>query len=161
MYRRILVPLDGSPVAEAALEVARGLLVPGEGELVLVRMQEYSKEAGSSDLPLLAEAFDPERNRCEEYLKLVGERLGKGSKIVRHVLDHELRTARVLAGAAESYACDLVVLSSHGRSGLERVLMGSVAEDMARICTRPVLLLGPQTAEVRRIKDEIQAMSNR
>ena len=52
------------------------------------------------------------------------------------------------------------MLTSNGRTGLERVLMGSVAEDVARICTCPVLILGPQTSEVRRIKDEIQAMSN-
>ena len=40
MYQRILVPLDGSPVAEAALEVASQMLEPNGGELVLVRMQE-------------------------------------------------------------------------------------------------------------------------
>ena len=161
MYQRVLIPLDGSPVAEAALEVACSLLAPGQGELVLVRMQEYSKESSSSEFPALSGAFDFERNRCEEYLRLVGERFQVGRKIVSQVLDHDLRTAQVLASAAESNDCDLVVLTSHGRSGLERVLMGSVAEDVARLCTRPVLILGPQTAEVRRIKEEIQAMSKR
>ena len=161
MYQRILVPLDGSPVAEAALEVACRLLAPGEGQLVLVRMQEYSREANSTDFPLLSAALGSECYRCEEYLKLVSERFREGGrKIVNQVLDYELRAARVLASVAESIDCDLVVLTSHGRSGLERVLLGSVAEDVARICTRPVLILGPQTSEVRRIKDEIQAMSN-
>jgi len=162
MYQKILVPLDGSPVAEAALEVACLLLSPGQGELVLVRMQEYSKEAASSELPVLSDAFNLERTRCIDYLTLVGDRFQDGHrKVVRLVLDHEFRTAQVLARAAESNGCDLVVLTSHGRSGIERALMGSVAEEVARTCTRPVLILGPQTAEVRRIKDELRAISNR
>jgi len=161
MYQRILVPLDGSAVAEAAIEVACRLLAPGQGELLLVRMQEYSKEANSSDSPLLSDVFDGEHRRCEDYLELVGDRFREDHKVAHRVLDHQLRTARVLAGTAETYDCDLVVLTSHGRCGLERALMGSVAEDVARVSTRPVLILGPQTAEVRRIKDEIQALSKR
>lgn len=162
MYQRILVPLDGSPVAEAALEVASGLVSDEGGELVLVRMQEYSKEAQQSEFSVVSGAFDLEKTRCQEYLELVGERIRRpGRKLVLQVLDHELRTARVLARAAESYSCDLVVLTSHGRTGLERVLMGSVAEEVARICCQPVLILGPKTPEVQRIKDELQAMSSR
>lgn len=162
MYQRILVTLDGSPVAEAALEVASRLLSTDDGELVLVRMQEYSPEAQSSEFSALTDAFNLERNRCGTYLALVGERWQRpGRKVTRQVLDHQQRTARVLARAAESNDCDLVVLTSHGRTGLERVLAGSVAEEMARTCSRPVLILGPQTAEVRRIKGELEAMSGR
>ena len=159
MYQRILVPLDGSPVAEAALEVASRILSPHQGELVLVRMQEYSKEARSSEFAVVAEAFEAERARCENYLTLVAERWRKPDrKVSLRVLPHQLRSAQMLSQAAESGDCDLVVLTSHGRTGLERVLIGSVAEEMARICSVPVLILGPQTAEVRLVKDQLRAM---
>ncbi len=162
MYQRILVPLDGSPVAEAALEVAFRLLPSEGGELLLVRMQEYSKEARSSEIQIVSDAFDIEKNRCNDYLALVAERWrSPRCRVLPQVLDHDSRTARVLARSADLSACNLVVLTSHGRSGLERALLGSVAEEMARICSRPVLILGPKTPEVQRIKDELQAMSNR
>jgi len=162
MYQRILVPLDGSPVAEAALEVGSRLLCQESGELVLVRMQEYSQEAQRSEIWVLSDAFNLEKKRCADYLTLVGERWRKsGRRILTRVLEHEFSTAQVLSRAAQTSGCDLVVLTSHGRSGLERVLAGSVAEEMARICSRPVLILGPQTAEVRRIKEELEAMSKR
>ncbi|MBX3171186.1 MAG: universal stress protein [Candidatus Eremiobacteraeota bacterium] len=148
MCQRILVPLDGSPVAEAALEAASRLLSPEGGELVLVRMQDSSQ------------AHDLDTNRYGDYLGLVAERWRRpGRRVSQQVLDHELRMAQGLARAAESNACDMVVLTSRGRSGLERVLAGSVAEEVARISTRPVLILGPHTPEVRRIKNELQLMS--
>ncbi len=160
MYQRIMVPLDGSPVAEAALEVA-SRIVSRDGELVLVRMQEYSKEALSSEFPVVADAFEVERTRCEDYLTLVAQRWReRHGKVSQRVLPHQLRSAQVLSRAADSSDCDLVVMTSHGRTGLERVLIGSVAEETARSCTIPVLIVGPQTAEVRRIKDELRAMSH-
>ncbi|MFN8610675.1 MAG: universal stress protein [Vulcanimicrobiota bacterium] len=153
MYRRIMVPLDGSPVAEAALEVAVGLLEP-DGELVLVRMQEATQN--------FEQVYDAEQIRCESYLSIVADRWRSQGRIVHvQVLEYQRRTATVLLEASTRLDCELVVMTSHGRTGLDRRLSGSVSEELARRCSRPVLILGPQTPEVIRIKLELREMSAR
>ncbi|MBS2038939.1 universal stress protein [bacterium] len=152
MYRKIMVPLDGSPVAEAALYVACQLLEPGAGELVLVRMLENSRRAGAPE--------ELESNRCESYLQIVAAHWFKPGRSVRvEVLRPGPRIAPVLHEAALRHECEVVVMTSHGRTGLDRRLAGSVAEELARRCSRPVLILGPQTPEVCRIKQELRQMS--
>lgn len=162
MYQRILVPLDGSPVAEAALEVASQMLEPNGGELVLVRMQEQSDESWPPDLPAVAEAYDSERIRCESYLQIVRDRWQTPGRPVQiELLQHDQKTALMLSEAAERLDCQLVVMTSHGRSGFLRRWSGSVAEELARCSPRPVVILGPQTPEVCKIKQEIREMSSR
>lgn len=161
MYRRILIPLDGSPVAEAALEVASGMLEPQNGRLLLVRMQEQSEESRNSELGPVAKAYDLEHGRCESYLNIVRERWQTPERpVCVEVLQHHHRTSMVINEAATRLECDLVVMTSHGRSGLERGLLGSVAEELARRCNRPVVIVGPQSTEVQRIKQDIREMSN-
>jgi len=145
MYRRILVPLDGSPGAEAALEVACEMLHPAGGLLLLVRMRQSGEPAGGVE---------------HRYLESVASRWGTPVRQVEfEVLDPYKRVAHVISEAASRLNCELVVMVSHGRSGWKRVGSGSVAEELARRCSRPVVILGPESPEVRRIKQELQVLS--
>lgn len=150
MYRRIMVPLDGSPLAEAALVVACELLEPQAGTLVLVRVQEQP-----------VTTVEDERLRCRDYLEIVARQWRQPQRSVQsEVLDRQRRTSLALNEAAIRLECELVVMTSHGRTGLDRRVSGSVAEELARQCPRPVLILGPRTPEVCRIKQELRAMSS-
>ena len=150
MYQRIVVPLDGSRVAEQALpdatELARLLAVP----LHLVRVVDpYLSEHGSLtgmfvDERAIASAIREQDEVAQKYLEETAGRLGSdGQQVtietVRGHVDHSIveRTTKD----------DLLVLASHGRGGLQRWLLGSVAEKVIRHARSPVLLIRAKSTD--------------
>lgn len=135
MFRSILVPLDGSGAAEAALEAAIYLARAAHGEIKLVRAQ------ASRELSSLEQDTDEEAD-CREYLLHVVRRLhAEGLQARSEVLDGGPVAERILE-VLEDEDFDLVVLTSHGRTGISRFLLGSVAEKLARHSSVPVLIVG-------------------
>jgi nucleotide-binding universal stress UspA family protein len=133
--RRILVPLDGSPLAEAALPGIAALARRHGAEIVLLRVAHATALPG----PNLAEAQVAVVQEAETYLAEVSRRLAaegvSASSAVRYggtpeeILD-DIRVRRP----------DLVAMSTHGRTGLTHLLLGSVAEQVLRASPVPVLL---------------------
>ncbi len=145
MYRRIVIPLDGSKLAEAALPQASDLarLTGAPIHLVCVidemRLGRYS---GPSGLALgraaLEILFSDEKAEAATYLDEVAARLKTSGQIV----DSEVRLGYVAREiVAATRPDDLLVMASHGRGGLSRWLIGSVAEDVLRHGSAPVLLV--------------------
>lgn len=132
----VLVPLDGSELAERALPYAAGLVRALGGELLLVRAAPVrASEADGINWGTSAYA------RGEAELEAVAERLrAAGIRVQTHVALGMSAAAAILAAAGEQRA-DLVVMSTHGRSGLGRVLYGSVADEVLRGSDVPVLLV--------------------
>ena len=144
MYQRIVVPLDGSPVAEQALpdatELARLLDVP----VHLLRVVDlYVSDHGSLtgifvNESKIAHTIREEDTISQSYLQGVAERLSAaGSRVtLETVRSHPDRAIveRTVSG-------DLVAIASHGRGGLQRWLLGSVAEKVIRHAHTPVLLI--------------------
>jgi nucleotide-binding universal stress UspA family protein len=137
MIKRMIVPLDGSPFAEWALPTAIALALRARGEIRLVRVAEspyrfgFSRDSGS------------ERLRAEEYLAEVTERVrahwpGPISTAVR-----EGPVAAQLEAEAAEWRADLFVMSTHGRSGVSRLWMGSVAARCVESGVCPVLVVRP------------------
>jgi nucleotide-binding universal stress UspA family protein len=144
--RRIIVPLDGSPHAEAALpeaiEIARA--TPG-AKIILVRAAE------ASALPVRdpIEAQIAVVRDAEDYLDAVAARLeGKGVRVTTSVWYGP--AAITIVDAAATTRADLIVMSTHGRSGFNRLVLGSVAESVLRATHVPILLLRPDRAPVAR-----------
>lgn len=135
MFRSILVPLDGSATAESALEPALYLARAAGGDIKLVRAQL------SHSLSSLEQDTD-EEVACREYLLGIARRLqAQGVEARVEVLDGGPVADRILEVLSdEDY--DLVVLSSHGRTGITRFLLGSVAEQLVRRSPVPVLIVG-------------------
>lgn len=144
MYQRILVPVDGSPTSERALQEAIKLS-DGKAQLRLIYVIEevYPLDAdgyASIDYATLQKAF-----------RQTGERvLAQAAKTVRRadmtaetaVLDVPgERTASVIDSDALSWNADLIVIGTHGRKGVSRLLLGSIAEDVVRGASVPVLLI--------------------
>jgi nucleotide-binding universal stress UspA family protein len=142
MFERIVVGLDGSTVSEDALregaELARRLNLP----LHLVRVADLTKvpwgsnEASEAYAELSSE-MTREKEAAARYLASVVQPLrDEGLTVTSEVRSGT--AARELVAAATPQ--DLLVIASHGRHGLERLLLGSVAEEVARKAPGPVLI---------------------
>jgi nucleotide-binding universal stress UspA family protein len=141
MYKRVLVPLDGSELAENVLPLLMDIAGPLDMAVVLLRVLEPAA-------PMITEAGgyvvvdDPERRRQDavEYLAPIAAGLrARGVKV-----DCDIRVGRAeerILAAARDVGADLIAMSTHGRSGLGRLLFGSVAEQVLRHADVPVFLL--------------------
>jgi nucleotide-binding universal stress UspA family protein len=144
MYERILVAVDGSTTSERALEEAMGLakalgsrlrLVHAVDEVTLnwegewVNPQELWEAMAAGGRALL--------DKLAARVKAAG--LEGDVKLVE-ITTAGQRLAEAIVAEAESWPADLIVAGTHGRRGLSHLLMGSVAEGIVRVATRPVLL---------------------
>ncbi len=138
--RRLLVPLDGSHLAESALPASLSLAAHLHARLTLLHVMERAAPPtahGDRHLTLLSEA--------ERYLEqIAGLCRTEGVEVDRHVHPNEVGdVARSIVEHAAEMAADLVVLATHGAGGARRVLFGSVAQQVLRRGVRPVLLIRP------------------
>jgi nucleotide-binding universal stress UspA family protein len=144
MASTILVPLDGSLLSELALPVAVRLARGSGGTLHLVRIHvaptrpPVSLEGGPVD-------DDDEDSRCWEaeraYMAGIRERLGPRSELATRIAVLNEPVAEALATYAALKRIDLIVMATHGRSGLARAWMGSVADDLLRRSRVPVVMV--------------------
>lgn len=141
IMKRILVPLDGSPLSEAILPVAEEWAKEDGAEVILLRAVRIPHgSAGDTDAEVRAVA------EGEAYLKELASRLERrGLTRVRWALWYD-EPAHAIAEAAARNGADLIALATHGRGGLSRLLLGSVAETVVRSARVPVLLMRGQSA---------------
>lgn len=141
MYKRVVIPLDGSPLAEGILPFITQIAGPLDLEVILVRamppippqVMEGSRQVIVEDVPArLAEA--------REYLTRVAAELKAKGVRARVEARHGDPVTEIVAAARENDA-DLIAMTTHGRSGLGRVLFGSVAEAVLRRAEIPVFLM--------------------
>ena len=142
MYRTILVPLDGSPLAERALSHAEALAARGGGQLVLVRAAAVHHFGVANDV----EAERAAVAEAERYLAATAERFDECLKVEQAV--YYGGAAEGILAEARMRGADLLVMATHGRSGLGRLLYGSVADEVLRHAPVPALLVPPTCARV-------------
>ena len=141
---RVLVPLDGSALAEAAIEAALDLGHGMASKLVLVRAAEAHTLPGADPTDEQVAVV----REAEEYLAAVAERLTmRGVKDVDTGVWYGPAAAAVIE-AAKLKKADLIVMSTHGRSGLGRLILGSVAESVLRGTTTPVCIVRASGAPI-------------
>lgn len=144
MFKTILVPLDGSSRAEAALPVAARIARNTDATLVLVRVVSFASEYGPAMTfthPSLAQAVvDTDLEEAAAYLKKVAATTELAGITVKTTARFGPPAPTILAEASSS-GIDLVVICSHGYSGMIHWMMGSVAEKIARYAPMPVLVV--------------------
>lgn len=138
MFKKIIVPLDGSKTAEKALTVAKDFALAYQAEIMLLRVSDFP--IGSVEYGGLA--YYNMQADCEkiakQYLQKVKDSIGTEFKVqTKLVSGHPVEALLVATKAAEP---DLVVMTSHGKSNLERWVMGATVENFARRCPCPVLV---------------------
>jgi nucleotide-binding universal stress UspA family protein len=132
VFSKVLIPLDGSELALAALYTLRPLLIGAtKPEVTLLRV------LGDSE----AQAATEELDRARALLEAWG-------LTTATILEREGDAADRILACAEALGVDLVAMSSHGHSGVTRMVRGSVAERVLRRCTAPLLLCTPQSGGV-------------
>jgi nucleotide-binding universal stress UspA family protein len=141
-YQRILVPLDGSALAEGALRHAEALAAHFGAHLVLIRVPVLPTYAyASTELAYSIEAeLDAAAGEAAAYLADLAGRLAQRGLSAESVVEWG-PVAETIIDYAQGHGVDLIVMSTHGRSGLGRWVYGSVADKVLRAAGVPVLLV--------------------
>jgi nucleotide-binding universal stress UspA family protein len=141
---KVLVPLDGSRTAEHALVYLDALGPLGPLDVRLVSVVETWPEAGKQTLE---EARERERNLLSTYLREVASDLRRHSRVDVDADVIEGTPATALLDEAETFAPDVLIIATHGRTGPSRWRLGSVADKVIRGASCDVLVVGPRAAE--------------
>jgi nucleotide-binding universal stress UspA family protein len=143
--RKILVPVDGSPLAETAVDHAVDLALKPGASLVLLRAAEAQMGFPPAD-PVEAQVTAV--REAEEYLVKVAERVRRAGVANVETSVWYGAPATAIVEAASFQHPDLIVMTTHGRSGLGRMILGSVAESVLRSTTTPILLVRTGNAPI-------------
>lgn len=136
MYERILVPLDGSDRAELALPFAEELAAKLGSEIILLCVSDSAEAEDYAKHEIYLEQITEITKRAAEKLLTNPEQVVS----IRSAITIGL-PAQEIVDYAEQVAVSLIVMATHGRTGVSRWALGSVTEKVMRAGTRPVLLV--------------------
>lgn len=147
MYKRILVATDASELANKAVQGAIDLALSMQAELVAVRVVRRDPNSyfeGSIVLPQvdvarLAEQMNAEAQRSVDEVKAAAD--ARGVKKTLAIVVQSETVSEAIIQAARDHECDVIVMASHGRKGLQRMLMGSETLQVLTHSHTPVLVL--------------------
>jgi nucleotide-binding universal stress UspA family protein len=150
-FRNIVVGLDGSPIAEHALDAAMTVAAHGVTRITLARIAVAPLHINSSYLPDAARTQREEearaRQEAEEYLAVVAARIRPGWNDLETRVVTAYQTAGALLDLAATESADLIVVGTHGRGPITRAFLGSVADKVIRGSRKPTLVKRPLTAK--------------
>lgn len=145
-HKRVLVALDGSPAGEAMLRFLMQIAGPLDMTVMLLHVLEPITPP-VADLPVVVEDVEARRREAEEYLAPISAALRSQGVDTSWSVRRGRAADEILASAAEGGA-DMIAMATHGRTGLGRLLFGSVAEAVLRRSPVPVFMIRePQTVE--------------
>ncbi len=139
MFRKLLIPLDRSPLAEQAIGQAAAIARAAHASIDVVLVHEPAPFAGFGDAPW----NDEERKYEDKYLETIAKEISTGAAVpvTHNVMRGE--PVEMIDTRAHDINADLIVMTSHGRTGLSRAWLGSVAHGVLRRLAVPVLMLRP------------------
>lgn len=153
MFRKILVPLDGSALAERAIEQVEKMAQGTSAEVLLLKVVPAplgkAPEAGQAEE---SKSLADSMNRSTAYLEKIAARLGAISLKSRILVASGEAYSGILA-AAHKEDVDCIVMSTHGGTALARTLLGSTAEKVVYTTKRPVFLVKPEKIHAARIEE--------
>ena len=141
MYKRVLVPVDGSEVAESIVPLVLQIASPPDLDVVLLNVNGFIPPRAIQALcPFVADDFVARREEAARYLDLLATEL-RTAGIRVHTRVRGGKPIEEILAVARDEAVDLIAMATHGRTGPARWLWGSVAESVARRALVPVFLL--------------------
>jgi nucleotide-binding universal stress UspA family protein len=150
MFKKVLVPLDGSGLSECSLNEINKV-ASNDTQIVLMRIEEKPQRdyhTAPVDSGALEQAQKARRTDAEMYLSKVADQLkSQGMNMVETVYS-EGSPAQEILDYTDREKPDLILMSSHGRTGISRWAMGSVADKILRSSTAPVLLIRPESCRI-------------
>jgi nucleotide-binding universal stress UspA family protein len=161
MYKRVLVPVDGSEVAAAVLPFLLGIAGPLDFEVLLLRVNESTPPmAVEGTRYFLAEDLEIQRAETFAYLAGLALTLEARGLRVRSVVRRGDAATEILSVASDE-AVDLIAMATHGRTGPARLMFGSVAENVLRHADVPVFLLRQTEKDVARRARHLEPATDR
>lgn len=145
MFKRILVAVDGSHTAELALQEAIKLAKELRAQLRIVHAVDIVSINLGAEFPNPSGISDAMTKGGQEILRKA-DAVARGAGIPVETRLIEIDTLghgipEMIAADAEAWPADLIVICTHGRRGLSHLFLGSVAEGLVRVATKPVLLI--------------------
>jgi len=151
MYKKILVPLDGSQVAECVIPHIETIAGKSDTQVELVTVIEPLEIPTRGKIALSDDdikQIDAEgKKEAHKYLDQVSSRLSQAGINARAVLLTG-KAAESLVRYANNNDVDLIIMATHGRSGISKIFWGSVAEKILRATAIPVLLIKTTNCEI-------------
>jgi nucleotide-binding universal stress UspA family protein len=143
MYQRVLVPLDGSELAESVLPHVKAIAkCCNVAEVILLQVVELSPALRAADVNV--RAFQEASVKAgKEYLSTIEAQLRSEGLNVRSEVLAGAVPAATIADFMQQNGVDFVTITTHGRSGISRWVFGSVAEKLLRCCGIPILVIRP------------------
>ncbi|MBD3894191.1 universal stress protein [Hydrogenophaga sp.] len=147
MFKHFLVPTDGSDLAKKGLETAIELARQTQARITVLHVQEPAS-SGEVEAELHSIGAVMSDQRISKTALLSQHYLNEALKVCRDaglecasdsLLNHS--PAEAIAEAAQIHACDLIVIASHGRTGLSRLMLGSQTQKLLSITALPVLVV--------------------
>jgi nucleotide-binding universal stress UspA family protein len=150
--RRIMVPLDGSPLGEKALPWAQKLATQWQAEIRLVHVVPDQWTMFNAVSPSLTDDRPNPQDEMVTYLRRIAE--GLQGKVSARMMSGSV--VERLVAAADEWAVTDVVMSSHGRTGLARVILGSVADSLVHRLHCPIVIVPALSVQTAKVSEQIQ-----
>lgn len=152
MLKHILVPLDGSSLAEAAVQEARRVISPKTHITLLTvvpkpGMAVYDFEMTNALAPTYEAKLAESLTRAQSYLQNIATRLELDGFAVSVVAKFGDDPANTITDTAKELQVDAIIMSTHGRSGISRWVFGSITGNVLSIATCPVLVIPSRVSE--------------
>lgn len=143
MINKILVPLDGSEISENAISKAIKVLQGNpQGSIIAIRVMEVPADSPILPPSSLNEAREQEGKIIEEYLSGIQSKYSQSPvRLETQMTDIEDGVAETIMKQAEKLDVDVIALTTHGRTGIQRLFFGSVAEKVLRLAPCSVLIV--------------------
>lgn len=143
MYKKILVPLDGSPLAEAALPHAEEIAKTEGAKIILLRVPDHIEP--KFPIHAYVKSLRQQREAAEEAEKYVNDKVAElnAEHIKAEGISREGPVLETILAVAEETHADMITMSTHGWKGLQRLLKGSVAERVVQNAHIPVMVIHP------------------
>ena len=160
MFKRIVVCLDGSSLAEKILPYVTEGAVPFSTKVILLRVLDVPStvawiEGTTADTEIVTKESQRDKKEAEAYLKSIATSMRERDLDVESVVLHRIAPDEAILDYASQNHVDIIAMTTHGRSGITRTLMGSIADSVVRQSHLPVLVIHPpETA------DNVQASQN-
>ncbi len=148
MYKKVLVPLDGSKLAESALDHVKTLFKDGAiGEVTILHVVKIDVhwselEGGHFSINAVRDALF---SAAKKYLAGVESQLASGGIKVQTILLEGSRPAETILDYAQKNGMEMVIIATHGYTGLRKLMFGSVAYGVLHESHIPVLLIRPKS----------------
>ncbi len=146
MYKRILIATDGSPLSDKAVQSGLSLAALAGAQVVALKVvPRYPRSYFEGGMPVdLADIKRIEQQWADDAQALVEKVKAQGSEEgvnVKAVIAKSDLVAEAVISAAKKHKCDLIVMASHGRKGIKRLLLGSETQHVLTHSHIPVLVL--------------------